>query len=249
MDFEKYYQKFSKINTNIPQLVSNFDFEKTNKNFDFYIDISVVNSAQIEGNSLDLNSFLNQKSLEKKFRAKDYEEVSDLLKSYLFAQNSELTEKNLLKAHKISTKTILNKASQGKYRNTPVGIFGTNGLIYLAVEPEFVKKEMTSFWIEVSKYLKEEMTIDKVFFIASFLHLRFAHIHPFIDGNGRMARLLEKWFLTTKLGKKFWTLPSEKFYFENRAKYYENINLGVNFYELDYAKSDKFLKMLGQSLI
>jgi Fic family protein len=74
------------------------------------------------------------------------------------------------------------------------------------------------------------------------------HIHPFTDWNGRSARLLEKWFLTTKLWEDFWKLESEKYYKENRENYYKNINLWVNYYEIDYNKSENFLEMLILSL-
>jgi Fic family protein len=79
-------------------------------------------------------------------------------------------------------------------------------------------------------------------------HLRFAHIHPFSDGNGRTARLVEKWFLAQKLGKNYWKIQSEKHYWENRQKYYEAINCGVNFYELDYSMCIDFAEILVESL-
>ena len=59
--------------------------------------------------------------------------------------------------------------------------------------------------------------IEEVFYFASMLHLVFAHIHPFQDGNGRAARLLEKWFLASKLEDKAWLIQSEKFYKENKS--------------------------------
>ncbi|MBN1116921.1 MAG: Fic family protein [Bacteroidales bacterium] len=34
-----------------------------------------------------------------------------------------------------------------------------------------------------------------MFYFASLIHLRFAHIHLFRDDNGRAARLIEKWFV------------------------------------------------------
>jgi Fic family protein len=74
------------------------------------------------------------------------------------------------------------------------------------------------------------------------------HIHPFSDGNGRAARLLEKWFLAEKLGVKFWAISSEKYYKENQKDYYKNINLGVNFYELNYDKCIDFLEMLPKTI-
>jgi len=78
--------------------------------------------------------------------------------------------------------------------------------------------------------------------------LVFAHIHPFHDGNGRAARILEKWFLASKLEDKAWLIQSEKYYKENIKEYYKNINLGVNFYELNYDKCLPFLLMLPKAL-
>jgi Fic family protein len=36
--------------------------------------------------------------------------------------------------------------------------------------------------------------------VEPLIHLRLAQIHPFRDGNGRAARLIEKWFVAEKLG-------------------------------------------------
>jgi Fic family protein len=76
----------------------------------------------------------------------------------------------------------------------------------------------------------------------------FAHIHPFQDGNGRVARIMEKWFLASKLGNGAWLIQSEKYYKENIKKYYRNINLGVNFYKLNYDKCLPFLLMPSKAL-
>jgi len=73
------------------------------------------------------------------------------------------------------------------------------------------------------------------------------HIHPFANGNGRAARLLEKWFLSSKLGHDYWSLLSEKYYKEHQAEYYNAIDIGINFYELDYSRCIPFLLMLTKS--
>ena len=70
----------------------------------------------------------------------------------------------------------------------------------------------------------------------------------FRDGNGRAARLIEKWFVAEKLGHDFWKIPSEEYYKNNQARNYETINLGVNFYELNYDKCNRFLEMLPNCL-
>ena len=76
------------------------------------------------------------------------------------------------------------------------------------------------------------------------IHLRFAHILPLLDGNGRVARLFEKWFLASRVGETAWWIVSDQLYWENRAEYYRNINLGVNYYELNYNRCVPFLLML-----
>ncbi len=76
------------------------------------------------------------------------------------------------------------------------------------------------------------------------LNLIFIIIHPFQDGNGRTARLLEKWFLIEKLGKKAVSIKLEKNYYQNLNDYYLNLrSLGLDYSELDYSKSLKFLLM------
>jgi len=179
---------------------------------------------------------------------KEIEEIENLIAAYEFAQSNELNEANLLEAHRFFSKTLLIENKRGKYRAEKVGVFGATGLVYLAIEPEFVIERMQEFFQNIGGLLKEEFSLEKTFYFASLIHLVFAHIHPFADGNGRAARLLEKWFLAQKLGENYWKIPSEKYYKEHQSKYYENINLGVNYYEVDYGGCLPFLLMLPSSL-
>jgi Fic family protein len=163
-------------------------------------------------------------------------------------KKNDLTGKNLLKAHEILSKQILIRSKRGQLREERIGVFDPSGLVYLAVEPENVKTEIKKLFDDI-KYLKQiNLSIKEIFYYASFIHLIFAHIHPFMDGNGRAARLLEKWFLSTRLGVTSWKVRSEKYYFENRSRYYRNINLGQNYYELNYKNCLPFLEMLPKTI-
>ena len=237
------------IGGQVSTLIQNFDFSEDKGGFDYLTKASAVYSSNIEGNSIDLNSYMNYELSKEKFKAgKEIAEIENLIEAYRFAQHHKLSEKNLLNCHKIFSETLLIKSKRGKYRIEQVGVFGKSGIAYLAIEPEFVEKEMKVFFQGISDLIHSDLTEVEVFYFASLIHLRFAHIHPFRDGNGRAARLLEKWFIADKLGEDLWRIPSEKYYMQNQAKYYETINLGVNFYELNYDRCIGFLEMLPNCL-
>ncbi|MGC3977443.1 MAG: Fic family protein [Paludibacteraceae bacterium] len=241
---KKYLDKYiHSIGQEIPSLIHNHDCLKDKVGFEYLTKSSAVFSSNIEGNSIDLNSYMNYEMNKDKFKVgKEIEEIENLIKAYEFAQNNTLSESNLLNCHKILSETLLIKSKRGKYRIEQVGVFGKSGLAYIAVEPEFVDKEMKEFFDDVDELLSSELNEIEVFYFASLIHLRFVHIHPFRDGNGRAARLLEKWFIADKLGKDYWKIPSEEYYKTNQAKYYETINLGVNYYMLNYDRCLGFLE-------
>ncbi len=243
---KKYFTEYYKlIGKEIKELANKYDFSDTNGGFGYSTQVSAIFSSNIEGNSVDLNTFMNYKLSKEKFKpTKEIEEIENLISAYEFAQNNKLTEKNILECHKILSETLVIKSKRGKYRKEKVGIFGQAGLVYLAVEPEFVENKMNILLEQIEKLLNTTTSIEEEFYYASFIHLRFAHIHPFQDGNGRTARLIEKWFLAEKTGIEYWKIPAEKYYKENQAEYYKNINLGFNFYELNYDKCIPFLAML-----
>lgn len=244
----KYFDFYIKaIGNEIPRLIVNFDFSDNRGNFEYMTKSSAVYSSNIEGNSIDLNSYMNFE-LNRDKSGKEIEEIENLIEAYEFAQNNKLNEQNLLNCHKIFSDTLLIRSKRGKYRLEQVGVFGKYGLAYLAVEPEFVEKEMKLFFQDLDALISSKLNETEVFYFASLMHLRFAHIHPFRDGNGRAARLLEKWFISEKLGVNFWKIPSEEYYKKMQTHYYNTINLGVNFYELNYDKCLAFLEMLPNCL-
>jgi Fic family protein len=211
---------------------------------------SAVYSSNIEGNSLDLNSFLHSKmrGFDSQFKVQEREEIELLIAAYGFAQTHALSEKNFLMTQKIYAAPLLPKASLGKYRTQMVYVYSRAGMEYAAVEPEHVPEEMRELFAGLRELKRSSLNVAEIFYHAALLHLMFVHIHPFMDGNGRAARLLEKWFLATHLGRQAWHIPSEFYYKTNKAAYYKNIKLGLNFYTLNYERCIPFLTMLVKSL-
>ncbi|MCF6271413.1 MAG: Fic family protein [Melioribacteraceae bacterium] len=247
---KKYYKAYlERIGNQIETLLNNFNFSQENGDFEYLTKASAVFSSNIEGNSIDLNSFMNYELNKGKFKTgKEIDEIENLITAYNFAQTNSLTEANMVECHKTLAVTLLIESKRGLYRNEPVGVFGKTRLTYLAIEPQYVEAKMNELFVGISELLNSELTEPEVFYFTSLIHLVFVHIHPFSDGNGRVARLLEKWFLAEKLGKDFWRIPSEEYYKNNLQEYYDSINLGVNYYELDYDNSLDFLAMLPNSL-
>jgi Fic family protein len=217
---------------------------------DFSNAVSAVYSSNIEGNPIDVNSYLASKFRGRRiqFKARERKEIEDLEGAYHFAQTHALNEKNLLAAHRLLAATLLPQPALGKYRDQMVYVYSRAGMEYAALEPEYMPSAMRQLFADIRKLRGLSLDVPSAFYHAALIHLVLVHIHPFMDGNGRVARLLEKWFLASKLGRQAWHVPAEMHYKENVADYYRNIKIGLNYYTLDYDRCVPFLTMLVSSL-
>jgi Fic family protein len=226
--------------------------EWTAENFRFYTAVSVMSSSKIEGETLEIDSYLKHKLQDIEYLPNLTEKPNDLYKAYEFARDNELTKTNFLKAHAISTKHLLPLSQRGKVRTGNMVIMEqhTNRVQYEAASAGLVKKEFDRFWKELTTLISRPLNINEVFYFAALIHLVFVKIHPFNDGNGRTGRLLEKWFLSSKLGANAWYIGSEYHYYQNLQAYYNNLRIPGLFYEeLNYDQGLPFLLMLPQALV
>lgn len=217
--------------------------------FSFYTSVSAVFSSKIEGEAIDLDSFIKHKITGAKFHPDHTQKIDDLYDAYQFAQKSPLNKKNLKSAHEMLTKHILHKSHRGKIRTDKMFVVTDDGKIaYVACSWPDVKGELKKLYRDIELLLGADLDVKEAFFFASLINLVFVKIHPFNDGNGRIARLIEKWFLAQKLGGKAWFMQSEKYYYDQHSTYYKNIRvLGLEYDVLDYSKAMPFLKMLADS--
>lgn len=246
----KYLPEYkSQLGFDLAETFEKINFSKEEIDLGYRIAASAVFSSNIEGNSIDLNSFMNSRIAKEAFKnPKEIQEIEDLIEAYEFAKGNSLNQKNLLESHQMLSRNILIADKQGIYRNARMGVFGSSGLIYLAIEPQYVEEKMNELFEDIQSLLERALSIEELFYHASLIHLKFVHIHPFSDGNGRTARLLEIWFLSSKINSRAWKIQPEKYYKENLFAYYDNINLGVNYYELNYEKCLPFLMMLAKAI-
>jgi Fic family protein len=245
---DAYLSEVSKgLNTALENLQ---DAELSTPNFSFYTSVASVFSSKIEGEAIELDSYIKHKRDGISFQPDYTKKIDDLYSAYLFAQKNRLTENAVKKAHKLLSKHIVATTWQGKYRNQNMYVATDDGRIeYVAALPTLVEGEMQKLFQDINCLLNISLSIEEVFYYASMIHLVFVKIHPWNDGNGRSARIIEKWFLAEKLGAKAWYIQSEKMYYGQHQTYYRNIRaLGIEYEELKYEKALPFLLMLPNTL-
>ena len=193
---------------------------------------SAHSSTAIEGNRLSLEEVsLLQQGREIMASRRDRQEVLNYLEALNrineFAIRNPLNIIDFLDIHKTVTKdTLDNPSDEGKLRNRRVyvGNSFTREVIFEPPPASQVSVLIKDFldWFNST----ETMEIDSVL-IAGIAHYEIVRIHPFIDGNGRTARIMAALVLFKRGfdAKKFFTL--DDYYDQDRRSYYDalkNIN-------------------------
>lgn len=149
---------------------------------------NVYNSNAIENSTLTLAEtekilmemeISRNISLREVFEAKNLAKIMNSIREK--AQQTDLSPDLILSLHQMLIGNIDDKIA-GKFRQKDEFVrIGT----YIAIPPEHIEKRINSSLIDYSSDLSNHL-IDKV---ARF-HLEFELIHPFVDGNGRIGRVL-----------------------------------------------------------
>ena len=146
---------------------------------------SIHSSLKIEANSLSLGEVrdvINGKIVLGK--RSEIQEVKNAYAAYeKFSEINPYDIEDLKKFHGIMTKYLVEES--GSFRRGEEGVFNGNQCIFMAPPARLVSKLMDDLfcWMNEAKERVHPLILSSVF------HYEFVFIHPFSDGNGRMARL------------------------------------------------------------
>lgn len=250
---DKYFNDFkSRLTVDIPAAMKELnEMDISADAFTFYTSVAVISSSKIEGEQMEMDSYLKHKMQHIEYLPELVQKPNDLYKAYLFAQQNKLTVANFLHTHQLLSAHLLPEKWRATYRkNEMVVLEHKTGRIQFEAAPfNIIESEMNKLWADMDELLKSTLSAEAVFYYASFIHAVFVAIHPFNDGNGRAARLLEKWFLAEHLGERAWYIKSEKYYYRYVSDYYKNLNrLGMFYEKIDYTQAAMFMQMLPLSI-
>ncbi|MFO7968715.1 MAG: Fic family protein [Candidatus Izemoplasmatales bacterium] len=195
------------------------------------------NSNAIEGNTLTMSETkvvlegitIGGKSVTEHLETINHKEAIEYLET-LIKEKNDLTEWTLKNIHQLILKEI-DDDNAGKYRTENVTISGAR---HIPPNHIILSELMQKLFAEYEKEWNDYHPVIK----ACLLHGEFVKIHPFIDGNGRTARLILN-FELMKYGYTPIVITKER-----RAEYYEALDIAHT--TLDYSK---FVRLISDFLI
>lgn len=191
-----------------------------------YVQKEAVISSQIEGTQASLVDVLQKDRDNEKI--KDTEEIVNYIKAANYAferlKDMPLCMRLIKETHSILLSNVRGKEKMpGDFRKSQNWIGQAGSTIKNASFIPPSPDEMNICLNDLEKYINENNKVVNLIKIA-LIHYQFETIHPFLDGNGRMGRLLITLFLKEQGLIEYPVLYLSYFFKRNRNKYYELLN-------------------------
>ena len=207
-------------------------YSKYIPNIELFISMHVLKeatqSSKIEGTQTNVDEALLDKEDLPLDKRDDWEEIQNYIKAMEWAINhlKELpfSSRLIRESHKILLQGVRGEIKQpGEFRSSQNWIGGATINDAVFIPP--VHNSIPELMSDIEKFLhNEELHIPDLLKIG-LTHYQFETIHPFLDGNGRVGRLLIPLYLVSKGILQRPVLYLSDFFEKNRKLYYENLTV------------------------
>ena len=191
-----------------------------------YVQKEAVISSQIEGTRASLVDVLQKDKGKEKI--KDTEEIVNYIKAthYAFKRLNKmpLCMRMIRETHAVLLSNVRGEEKMpGEFRRSQNWIGHAGSTLKDASFIPPAPDEMDVCLGDLERYIHEDSTISNLIKIA-LIHYQFETIYPFLDGNGRMGRLLIILYLREQGLIEYPVLYLSYFFKKNRNRYYELLN-------------------------
>ena len=191
-----------------------------------YVQKEAVISSQIEGTQASLVDVLQKDKGKEKI--KDTEEIVNYIKAthYAFKRLNKmpLCMRLIRETHAVLLSNVRGEEKMpGEFRRSQNWIGHAGSTLKDASFIPPAPDEMDICLGDLERYIHEDSTISNLIKIA-LIHYQFETIHPFLDGNGRMGRLLIILYLREQGLIEYPVLYLRYFFKKNRNRYYVLLN-------------------------
>lgn len=198
---------------------------------DIFIEMHVAKeatkSSRIEGTRTEIDEVLKKGSDIPPERRDDWQEVHNYIKaintSISKLKTLPVSTRLLREAHKILMGGVRGEhRNSGEFRNSQNWIGGATLQDAVFIPP--VHTEVNELMSDMENFLHNDQINVPVLVRAAITHYQFETVHPFLDGNGRIGRLLITLYLVSS---GLLTKPSlylSDYFDKHRQLYYDNLN-------------------------